>query len=1343
MKTIIKHIAIILLTLVCSTTVARNQRDTLQVGWRAAFSENLGQWEPQVRYRSVMGGATLFLEEDRFTLLLQHPDNPNLHHHPGHKGDNRYRSHAYQVVFLGATTDTLTGAAMTPDYENYYLGNDRSRWRGHVRQYREIRYQGLYPGIDLTVYSASNALKYDFVVAPHADPSQIHMRYDGTEGIRLKDGNIVVQTSVADIVELRPYVYQMVEGREVAVEASYVVEGNEVRFALGDYDTTKELVIDPYLYFSTYTGSTADNWGTTAAYDQMKNVYTSGVVFGIGYPTSLGAYDGTFNGNADVGIFVFSPLGDQRIYTTYLGGTRADMPHSMFVNDLNELVIYGTTGSANFPVTPQAYDTTFNGGTPLEYESAAINYPNGSDIFVCRFSPDGATLQASTYVGGSGNDGLNYENYYNSSYDLSMLGNDSIYANYGDGARGELIADNLDNIYVGSTTKSDDFPVTPGNFGTPYGGGQDGIVFKLDYNLQHLLWAGYLGGSKDDAVYSIDVDDEYNLLVCGGTCSTDLPTTDGSIYQHYQGGSADGFVAKISYHGNNLMACTYMGSSAYDQCYFVRCGKKNDVFLFGQTKAWGSTMIRNATYGVPNAGQFLSRLAPDLDSIKWSTTFGSGRNQPDISPTAFAADICDRVYAVGWGRYFCNYPLAGSPQWFGNQGTTNMPVTPDAYQSTTDAQDFYIFAMDDAATQQIYGSYFGELHSGSGFYGGHDHVDGGTSRFDRCATLYQSVCSSCGGTSGFPTTPTAWSQTNDADNCNNAVFRFNVSDDFPVADFPQQASVCANDTTPLLIPFTGRADSVRWDYGDGTSDNGQPSTLAGRHHYSHPGIYTIQLVAYMDTGCHTTDTLARRILVLGDTTYYLDTLRTCGTAPVQLGMAPLPFTQYRWIQGLVTDSTVANPYTSVPGHYIMVVARDSGCTDTVHQVVVFGQSTLHIEGDTLSCSSPLTYTADIAGRGATFVWSFSNTFADTIGNNRSIELELNGPTTLYCHAIDGIGCESVGQIHINFYRIMDTLLVEPSPCPGSCEGSVTVVNSGLAVKPFSYQFDGQPSSDSTHSNLCAGTHTALFSDANGCSVSKQFSILEPAEPSITATLNHIRCVGDHSGSIGLNVRGMRQPYSVVWDNGSTSMTRQGLAPGTYGVTLTDSAGCQYSRSYTIEDAVDHFANIQVWADDSVVFINESTHLHAEGCDECTYLWQPADGLDNALLASPVATLTDTTLYVVTLTDSAGCEYSDSVRVCCIRLDCGTTALYIPNAFTPNGDGLNDQLCFRNEWVVEFEFHLFSRWGEQVYESTDINACWDGTFHGRPCLPGVYTYYCKIVCEGHQEATFKGDITLLR
>ena len=115
MKTIIKHIAIILLTLVCSTTVARNQRDTLQVGWRAAFSENLGQWEPQVRYRSVMGGATLFLEEDRFTLLLQHPDNPNLHHHPGHKGDNRYRSHAYQVVFLGATTDTLTGAAMTPD----------------------------------------------------------------------------------------------------------------------------------------------------------------------------------------------------------------------------------------------------------------------------------------------------------------------------------------------------------------------------------------------------------------------------------------------------------------------------------------------------------------------------------------------------------------------------------------------------------------------------------------------------------------------------------------------------------------------------------------------------------------------------------------------------------------------------------------------------------------------------------------------------------------------------------------------------------------------------------------------------------------------------------------------------------------------------------------------------------------------------------------------------------------------------------------------------------------------------------------------------------------------------
>ena len=119
-------------------------------------------------------------------------------------------------------------------------------------------------------------------------------------------------------------------------------------------------------------------------------------------------------------------------------------------------------------------------------------------------------------------------------------------------------------------------------------------LLPADYNLRNLLWSTFLGGSGDDAIYSIDVDTQYNLLVCGGTNSTNFPTTPGAYRTTYQGGTADGFAAKISYDGRTLMGSTLFGSAEYDQFYFVRSGKRNEVFLFGQTKAPGSTLVHNA-----------------------------------------------------------------------------------------------------------------------------------------------------------------------------------------------------------------------------------------------------------------------------------------------------------------------------------------------------------------------------------------------------------------------------------------------------------------------------------------------------------------------------------------------------------------------------------------------------------------------------------------------------------------------------------------------------------------------------------------------------------------------------
>ena len=1405
----------------------RTERDTLGSGARICFSENRGQWEPQVLFRSMMHGATLFVERDCFTFVVQHRDNENLHHPPmASDGKGRYRQHAYRIRFEGCTTATVEGTERDDGVEHYYIGRDRSRWASNVGTYQSVVYRQLYPQVDMKVYAASKALKYDFIVYPGGRADAIEMRYEGTDGLRLKNGNLEVRTSVADIVELRPYAYQMVDGRQVEVASRYRLEGDKIRFEVGPYDSSQVLIIDPYLHFSTYTGSTADNWGTTGCFDEYRNTYTAGVVFGTGYPVSLGAYDGSYNGNCDIGIFKFDSSGQQRLYATYLGGSMADMPHSMFVNTMNELVVFGTTGSGNFPVSANAYDTSFNGGTSLQYEgSTTINFPNGSDLFICRFNSDGSQLQASTYVGGSGNDGLNYRNSFD--YATIMMGNDSLYFNYGDGARGEIITDQQNNIYVGSTTTSADFPVTAGCIQPTGGGGQDGVVFKIDYNLRNIMWSTYLGGNHDDAIYSVDCDKDYNVIVCGGTNSTNFPTTPGCYKPNYGGGSADGFVAKISYYGNTLMGSTHFGSTAYDQCYFVRCGKQDDIFLFGQTKAYGSTLIHNANYGTPNSGQFLARFSSGLDSLVWSTVVGDGSGEPNISPTAFTADICNRLYLSGWGRLFLGRTFNGTSYAWNTHGTSNLTVTSDAYQSVTDGQDFYIMAVDIDASQLVYATYFGEQHNSNNYYSGGDHVDGGTSRFDRHGTLYQSVCASCSGGDDFPITVGAYGQHNNSSNCNNAIFRLNLSSDFPVAEFLIPPTVCLSGNNVELVN-TGRGTNYLWLFDDGTSYPTN-STLPFNHTFTTPGLHQITLIAYMPGACSNSDTMTRNIMVLGNSSYPLDTLSTCPGIPLQIGIAPTLSCTYQWIGGHVSDSTIANPTVTQTGTYILVVTTTDGqCSDTLTQVVKIGEADATIVGDTVSCDSPTLLSVNAPGMNNSYQWSSNAAMTDTLNNDMSTPFYSFTPTGaqwLYLRVVDDLGCVKDDSIHIRFDNIIDTFDIFDPRCPYDHWGQLHVTFSDAGTPPYRWSINGGPWSDMGSPGELfgwtpapAGTPGRLnISDANGCDVELDFTIAEKPYPIIDTTVNHIACLESCTGSITVNVSGP-STYSLLWlDDSSTTATRSDLCPGRYILEVTDSSGCQfydtievlenYNMHLTVSDAhnscpnlcsgsatatasggtapytytwsngetestahqlcegttvvvatdadgcevrdsiaidVQHsFDAIDAWADDEVIFGGHSTGLHVTTIPNGSYYWSPSDKVDDASSPNPTATLDDTTMFIVTVTDSIGCTMDDTVVVKCVNVVCGKPNIFIPNAFTPNNDGKNDQLCFSGDWVQEFHIAIFTRWGEKVYESDDMNACWDGRFRNNWCMPGVYVYHCRITCQDGQTGQFKGDITLIR
>ena len=1220
-------------------------RDTLGVGERTWFVENRGQWNEPFLYCAQLHGAALFAERNCLTVNVRESaphDHHTFHHHTG------TRCHAYRVHFDGALEGvSVAGTEMdyNSGYDNYYYGHTPERWVTHVPHCMTVYYAGLYPGIDMDLRAAGNAVKSNFYVSPGASPAAIALRYEGVDRLYLSNGNLVASTSVGDLVELRPYAYQETAKGRRDVEVRYRVKDGTVGFVVGDYDKDETLVIDPVLIFSTYTGSTSDNWGTTATYDSYKNTYTAGLVFDMGYPASTGAYDGTWNGNTDIGIFKFDTTGTQRIFATYLGGSMADMPHSMYVNTFDELVIFGTTGSRDFPVTADAYDTSFNGGTAIQYENTSlINFPWGSDIFVSRFSADGSQLQASTYIGGAGNDGLNYRQSYNRNYTIIMQGNDSLYFNYGDGARGELITDDMNNVYVGSTTMSPSFPLTDGCVQTHFQGGQEGVAFKLDYNLRNLIWSTYLGGQGDDAIYSIDVDTQYNLLVCGGTNSSNFPTTPGAYRTTYQGGTADGFAAKISYDGSSLIHSTFFGSAEYDQIYFVRSGKRNEVFLFGQTKAPGSTLVHNATYNVPGSGMLVARMTPDLSGCVWSTVFGTPLGRPNLSPTAFAADLCNRVYCAGWGRDFVGYNGMG----WGQAGTTGMETTLGAYLDTTDGQDFYVMSIDADATHLDYATFFGELH-GINSGGGGDHVDGGTSRFDKTATLYQSVCASCGGYNGFPTTPGVWSDSNRSDNCNNALFRFNIHDDFAVAEYVAPPVGCA----PYTVNFhnTGRGTRFYWDFGDGTTSIARNPV----HTFSQPGDYTVRLIAQMDFGCKTRDTVTHTVSVLSNSERTYANEASCDGSPMQIGRQPALGATYRWT-GDVSDSTVANPFVTHSGTYILRIEVPGGCTET-----------------------------------------------DTF--------------------------------FVSYITLLDTLIVHNPTCPGSNDGWAEALVPLKRRDSVSYFWDGLQG-DSVMRGLSAdGLTHFLTLRGYGCELVIGFTLEDPDTLTVRKESHAVQCSDDCDAWVHLiyGYEGMTLEDTLI----------EGLCEGSFIYTFTDTAGCPYSDTTVIVRS--HILDsLAAWADDTLIFLTESTRLHATLLPGVTYQWDNSYTLDNASSPTPVATPTDTlTFYTVTATDALGCSRRASVTIHCTDVNCGRPNIFIPNAFSPNDDGKNDQLCFEGKFVLEFHLEVFSRWGEKVFETDDIHSCWDGRYNGNWCLPGVYTYTCRVRCEANLETLLKGDITLIR
>jgi hypothetical protein len=803
------------------------------------FIPNQGQHDARVRYAAEVPGGRLFLEQQGFSYALL-AGLPGHHRQAGSAPAGPLRGHALRVHFEDANeAPKLSSAEPTGAQRNYFRGKDPKRWARRVPSFRQVQYQELWPGIDLKFYeNAEQRLEYDFDLAPQADPARVVLRYEGAEGLAVdEEGRLRIATSVGTITELMPKAWQTdANGRRKAVSCRYVLTKQRVSFRLGKYDHSRPLTIDPTVIFSSFTNSVADNWGFTATYDQQGNLYSGGIAFGPGFPTTVGAFSTAFNGtldmfdfalDCDIALIKYNPnvTGPAaRVWATYLGGSSSEFPHSIVTNAQGDLVMLGTTSSPNYPTTDGAYDRSFNGGptvSPYSYPpfifGPPYDLPNGSDLVITRLSAAGDSLVGSTFLGGTDNDGL-----LDATDPAPRLCH-----NYGDYFRGDVLLDRSGNVFVASTTNSNDFPTANG-FGSSYRGGRtDAVVASFSPTLSSLRWSSLLGGAGADAAYSVQLDRSGGVFVAGGTTSADFPTT-GAAYQRALGGDVDGFVAHISANGQTLQQATYLGTAAYDQAYFLQLDTQGEVYLLGQTL--GTVPVSPGRYGVAGSRQYVQKLSARLDSLRFSTVVGSGRPTIDFSPTAFLVDECNRVYISGWGGGENRNARFG----FTNGHVAGLPISPNAVQATTDSADFYLAQYGPEMSRLQYATFLGN-DGGEG-----DHVDGGTCRFDPRGFVYHAVCSCGMQGSGFPIPPGAntYSAIKANFNCNNAAFKMNFETEFILTG--TDTLVCATAPPRRL---TGTPTGGTWS-GPGVSGN--PTT--GFFFTPSLALIGVQTLTYSITG---------------------------------------------------------------------------------------------------------------------------------------------------------------------------------------------------------------------------------------------------------------------------------------------------------------------------------------------------------------------------------------------------------------------------------------------------------------------------------------------------------------
>jgi hypothetical protein len=601
------------------------------------FVANAGQADERVKFFSRGSGYGLYLTPDEAVMVLTRTAGRREGGRPkgaAPAGTRRKESSVVRMKLLGADGRArVSGQEELPGKSNYFIGNDPKKWRTDVARYRKVRYEAVYPGVDMVYHGDREQLEYDFIVAPHTDPRRIKLKFDGATRIRLdRNGDLLLFSKTGVMRQHRPEVYQDSDGGRVAVEGEYVLGGGGVvSFRLGAYDPARPLVIDPRLSYSTYLGGSGLDEAYAMALDPSNNIYIAGVTdstdLPLANPFQSVKRDGTNAvGYAEVFASKLDATGQSLVYSTYLGGAGVDRVEDIAVDSAGHLHLTGSTGSADFPVA-NAYQSTLRAGA--------------SDVFLTKLSPAGNSLVYSTFFGGTSPQWLP--------------------GNYLEVGRA-LAIDPAGNAYLTGLTDSTQFPVvqpikatlTPDPTADPNSPTND--LFLAKFNPAGTpTFSTYLGGNKDDEVYDVVLDAAGNIYLAGSTSADDFHVVNASRFTaaptHLY--NSDAFVMKVAGDGSQILYSTLFGGTSHDSAEALAVDAAQNVYLTGYTFSYDFPVLNALQPTNPNPDvssnqdvpAFVFKLQSNFSAIVFSTYFGATTDTTRAK--AIQLDSANNIYLAG------------------------------------------------------------------------------------------------------------------------------------------------------------------------------------------------------------------------------------------------------------------------------------------------------------------------------------------------------------------------------------------------------------------------------------------------------------------------------------------------------------------------------------------------------------------------------------------------------------------------------------------------------------------------------------------------------------------------